>query len=312
VFNIYSSKLCTMDSGLTTIEEVCKNLLIVSIARLILAGVYRKRIAERLPDPVFKRFIDHVGIQGDKARKLYENLFYAIWHTMSFVSVILTLLKEEWFMKYWETWDAGHSCYGFPHHISQDVKSVYLLELAFWISCLLFLTVETVRKDTFEMAIHHVATISLIGLSYIFQYIRIGLLVMAIHDIGDIFLYSAKFFNYLNKVVVTNLLFGIFVIVFFISRLVIFPGVIRVAWGPVTGYIENISWRDHTGSILLPSLLVVLQMLHLMWFALIIRMVVRLLRNEKKQVEGDIRSDDEGTSPDQQDRDNLARTKKIE
>lgn len=268
----------------------------ISLLRLLVAGVYRKSVAERLPDPLFKRILPCETLKGERLRKLHENLYYAVWHTSSFALVISTLLKEEWFHSILSTWDFGYTCYEFPHYISPEANTVYLIELGFWISCLLFLTVETVRKDTPEMTLHHVATISLVAISHAYAYNRIGLVVMAIHDIGDIFLYSAKFFNYLNWSKVTNVLFGTFVIVFFISRLVIFPAVIRVAWGPVTGYIEEINWRDTPGSILLPSLLLVLQILHIMWFILIIRMVHRLARSEKRQVEGDIRSDDEVTS----------------
>jgi hypothetical protein len=281
------------------IKVVTYNALAISGLRLLVAGVYRKSIAERLPAPLFSRLLPSHGIKGEKIRKLYENLYYAIWHTMSFILVCVTMLKEDWFWKYLQSWDAGHTSYDFPHPVTDAVESVYLLELGFWISCLAFLSVETVRKDSLEMAIHHAATIALIGLSHAFGYNRIGLLVMAIHDIGDIFLYSAKFFNYLNFAVITNVLFGLFVVVFFLSRLVVFPSVILVAWGPVTGYVTAFDWRDHHGSLILPSLLLVLQALHVMWFVLILRMVMNMFRNEKKQVEGDIRSDDEGTSPEQ-------------
>jgi hypothetical protein len=275
------------------------NALAISGVRLAFAGVYRKSIAQRLPSPLFSRLLPSQGVKGEKIRKLYENLYYSIWHTVSFLLVTSTMLHEEWFLKYLQSWDAGHTCYGFPHNITGAVESVYLLELGFWISCMAFLSVETVRKDSLEMAIHHGATIALIGLSHAFGYNRIGLLVMAIHDVGDIFLYSAKFFNYLNFAIITNVLFGMFVVVFFISRLVVLPSVIFVAWGPVTGYIDAFDWRDHHGSLILPSLLVILQVLHVMWFFLILKMVLNMLKNEKKQVEGDIRSDDEGTSPEQ-------------
>lgn len=276
--------------------DVGVNFFFISIVRLLVAGVYRKSVAEKLPDPLFKRVVPSGSLKGERLRKLHENLYYAVWHTSSFVFVLSTLWKEGWFHSFLSTWDAGYTCYDFPHFVSSETRSVYLFELGFWISCLLFLTVETVRKDTAEMTLHHLATISLIAISHMYGYNRVGLVVMLIHDVGDIFLYSAKFCNYLNLNAITNVLFGMFVIVFFVSRLVVFPAVIRVAWGPVTGYIEQFNWRDHSGSILLPSLLLVLQILHIMWFVLIIRMVIRLAKNEKRQVDGDIRSDDEVTS----------------
>lgn len=282
-----------------TLGAISFNFSTISAVRLLFAGVYRKSIAQRLPKPLFGKILSSSGMKAEKVRKLYENLFYALWHTLSFALVVLTMMKEDWFHSYLATWDAGHSFYNFPHSTSRDVESLYLFELGFWISCLAFLSVETVRKDSLEMTIHHVTTIGLIALSHAFGYNRIGLLIMAIHDAGDIFLYAAKFFNYLNFVYLTNALFGLFVVVFFISRLLVFPSVIFVAWGPITGYVNAFDWREHNGSIILPSLLVVLQILHVMWFYLILRMVVNMFRNDKKQVEGDIRSDEEGTSPEQ-------------
>lgn len=280
-----------------SVSRIAVNFIGVSAFRISLAGVYRKSLADRIPDPLFKRFLSPPGLRVDKLRKLHENLFYAIWHFVSFVLVLSTLLRREWFLRYIESWDPGHAYYGFPHTITEDEESLYLFEFGFWFSCLGFLTVETIRKDAAEMALHHLATIALIGLSHLHGYHRFGFLIMALHDVGDIFLYSAKFFNYLGWGAVTNAFFGIFVLVFFISRLVIFPSLIWMTLGPLLGHFNEIDWRTQSGTISLPCLLLILLVLHVMWFGLIVRMVINILKTEKKQVEHDIRSDDEGTSP---------------
>jgi ceramide synthetase len=154
------------------------------------------------------------------------------------------------------------------------------------------MAVETVRKDFKEMLIHHVATIGLISLSHYFGFHRIGYVVLLIHDIGDIFLYSAKFFNYLKWNIITNILFGLFAIVFFAARLVAFPFVITTSWYATMGYVEGIDGNTIVGAPILPTLLTVLQVLHFMWFGLILRMVYRMLSN-KESSQKDIRSDDE-------------------
>ena len=46
---------------------------------------------------------------------------------------------------------------------------------------------------------------------------------MAIHDISDPFLESAKLFLYMNKIKIANIIFVIFVFIFVVSRLIIFP-----------------------------------------------------------------------------------------
>jgi hypothetical protein len=272
------------------------NILIISVVRLLFSGVYRSSIAALLPRPILHRFLSPTDMKEDKLRKLHENLWYTVWHTLSFVLVAKVLFYEDWAITMIKSQDYRWTINSYPHSMSSEIVLIYLMELAFWVSCLFFLAVETVRKDVVEMFVHHCSTVGLIALSYMYSYHRIGLTVMLIHDIGDIFLYSAKFFNYLRFKNLTNVLFVLFVVVFFIFRLVIFPQVIRVAWGPLTGFIENVTPDQFKGIYVLPSLLSVLQALHVMWFVLILRMLFRMLKAENKQVEGDIRSDEEGDS----------------
>ena len=265
----------------------------LSLVRILFSGVYRNSIAKMLPEPILKRFLSPQGMRHEKVRKLHENLWYALWHSSSFVALVALLLKQPWFVNYATTWDSRWIYSNFPHVISGAFERAYLVELGFWVSCLFFMAVETLRKDVVEMFVHHVTTILLIGLSYMYGFHQIGMVIMVVHDVGDIFLYSAKFFNYLNFPILTNALFGMFVLVFFVSRLVIFPQLVYLAWGPVTGFLPEIDYREYKGSLILPGLLAVLQSLHCMWFGLICRMVYRMLKAESKQVEGDIRSDDE-------------------
>ncbi len=44
------------------------------------------------------------------------------------------------------------------------------------------------RKDFWQMFIHHVTTISLMGFSWTCNLTRVGTLVLAVHDCADIFL----------------------------------------------------------------------------------------------------------------------------
>ena len=275
------------------VRSVIFNFTIISLVRLVFAGVYRGWIASALPKPVLQRVLVPEGMRTDKLRKLHENMWYSVWHTFSFTLVITTMASEDWFMNMVSSQDYRWTFYDYPHNMPEHIDDIYSVELAFWISCLFFLAVETVRKDFIEMLVHHASTIGLIGLSYAYSYHRIGLTIMAVHDVGDIFLYSAKFFNYLGLKFLTNTLFVIFVLVFFVFRLVVFPQLIRVTWGPLTGYLPNVPYDSFRGGIILPILLSTLLALHLMWFGLILKMVLHMFKAESKQVERDIRSEDE-------------------
>jgi len=271
------------------------SLLLISIARLCLAGVYRSSLASRLPKSLFGRILAPKFLTDDKKRKLHENVYYTIWHTLSFIIVLLAVSPEPWFRQMIASRDSGWSLYGWPHAFTHQETSLYMFELAFWVSCLLFMAVETVRKDFKEMLLHHIATIALISISYKYGFIRIGYVVLLVHDVGDIFLYSAKSFNYLKFERTTNILFGAFVVVFFVSRLVLFTFVLRSAWLGVLNYYPEMNRTVDKSAVILPLLLAVLQILHYMWFGLILRMIYRMVFMEKNS-QKDSRSDDESDS----------------
>ncbi len=268
------------------------SLIVISVLRLIFAGVYRQSLALRIPKPILSRVLNPKFLSDDKTRKLHENVYYTIWHSFSFVAVMFTVQEASWFKQMVASRETGWSIYGWPHSVSTRETSLYMVELAFWVSCLLFMAVETVRKDFKEMLIHHISTIGLISLSFMYGFTRIGFVVLLVHDIGDIFLYSAKSFNYLKKEPTTTILFGIFVVVFFISRLVIFTFVVKSAWLGCLNYYSDMNGIADYGARILPALLTVLQFLHYMWFVLILRMIYRMLFKAKNS-QKDIRSDDE-------------------
>ncbi|MED6284592.1 Ceramide synthase 2 [Characodon lateralis] len=163
----------------------------------------------------------------------------------------------------------------------------YMLELGFYGSLLLRIFVDVKRKDFKEQVIHHLATIFLLSFSYCANYIRIGTLVMLLHDSSDILLESAKMFNYGSGWRKTcDSLFVVFAVVFLVTRLVIFPSrIIRT-----TLLLSMEVFEPFTGYYLFNVLLMVLQALHIFWAGLILRMVFKFL---KGKLEKDERSDEE-------------------
>ncbi|XP_077955186.1 ceramide synthase 2 isoform X2 [Gasterosteus aculeatus] len=142
-------------------------------------------------------------------------------------------------------------------------------------------------QDFKEQVIHHLATIFLLSFSYCANYIRIGTLVMLLHDSSDILLESAKMFNYGTGWRKTcDTLFVVFAVAFLVTRLVIFPS--KILHTTLVLSIEE--FQPFFGYYLFNVLLMVLQALHIFWAGLIIRMVYKF---QKGKLEKDERSDEE-------------------
>jgi very-long-chain ceramide synthase len=80
---------------------------------------------------------------------------------------------------------------GYPHKQHEGIfKAYYLLQASYWSqqAIVLLLQLEKPRKDFKELVLHHVVTLSLIGLSYRFHFAKMGIAVYITHDISDFFL----------------------------------------------------------------------------------------------------------------------------
>jgi hypothetical protein len=67
------------------------------------------------------------------------------------------------------------------------VKYYTLVQLGYHFHSLVYMLLLTpIRNDFLEMMVHHVATIFLIGCSYLSNYWAPGALVAFVHDIGDV------------------------------------------------------------------------------------------------------------------------------
>lgn len=80
---------------------------------------------------------------------------------------------------------------GFPHRAHEGYfKAYYLLQASYWAqqAIVLCMLLEKPRKDFKELVLHHIVTLSLIGLSYRFHFTYMGVAVYITHDISDFFL----------------------------------------------------------------------------------------------------------------------------
>ncbi|KAG7488054.1 hypothetical protein MATL_G00029190 [Megalops atlanticus] len=221
-------------------------------------------------------------------KKFCEACWRFVFYLIAFLAGLASLINKPWF------WDQRECWHGYPQQpLAGSHYWYYITELGFYWSLLLCVSVDIKRKDFKEQIIHHIATIFLIGFSYCGNYVRIGTLVMLIHDSSDFLLESAKMFNYAGWRKTCDSLFIIFAVVFLVTRLVVFPS--KIIHTTLVLTLEV--FEPFCGYYIFNAFLLVLQALHIFWAWLILRMVYKFVFLGK--VERDERSDEESEVDDE-------------
>jgi hypothetical protein len=268
-----------------------------------------------LSELVFRtRLVDERPLSGPlQLKKWQEQAWQLAVHASFSVFELVILSDEEWWMKPETSW--------VPHPFEQrgkfrtDLQVFYVAQLAVWIyTCIVHRFVDERRKDYFVMYLHHIVTIALVGLSWAVGYMRIGLLVLFVHDTSDIFVDLLKMVNYLKLenrkgFFASEIAYVLCVLSWIYFRLYEYP--FRVLYGSLTvpytlllrtprksyGFLgleffpSDLPWHFH-----LNVMLLVLLLLHIYWFHLFLMIGYRILTESareasRQEYEGD--SDDE-------------------
>ncbi|XP_056401673.1 ceramide synthase 2 [Hyla sarda] len=223
-------------------------------------------------------------------KKFREASWRFAYYLLAFIGGLAVLMDKPWFHDLREVWKE------FPKQTMLPSQYwYYMISLGFYWSLLFRVAFDVKRKDFQEQIIHHVATIVLISFSWCANYIRVGTLVLIIHDASDFLLESAKMFNYAGWKETCNNLFVVFALVFIITRIIIFPfWILHCTWVyPLEIY------PPFFGYYFFNVMLWVLQCLHIFWAYLILGMAHKFLTGKLEQ---DDRSDkDETDIPDEDD-----------
>ncbi|KAF9573469.1 sphingosine N-acyltransferase lag1, partial [Lunasporangiospora selenospora] len=173
----------------------------------------------------------------------------------------------------------------------------HYVQFGFWLQQVFVLHIEVPRKDFWALLAHHIVTLLLIGGSALSNFWRAGNAVFVVMDVADILLAFSKSMKYLGvKAKICDCFFGVFMVSWLYTRHYMYAyilhgfmftayEIIPFEFDIMNGkwYIRELAWLPILG-------LALLQMLMIYWFALILRIVVKILKGQNAE---DERSDDE-------------------
>ncbi|XP_076461759.1 ceramide synthase 5-like [Babylonia areolata] len=220
-------------------------------------------------------------------KKFCESSWRCTYYAVIFCYGLYTLWDKPWL------WDTSYCWKGWPeHHVSNDVYWYYSVQAGFYMALSLSLFTDHKRKDFTEMIVHHFATLGLMFLSWMVNFTRVGTLVLLVHDCVDPIMEAAKMAKYVKKETLCTSLFVCFMLTWVLTRMMLFPfRIIRSTLfesGPYTGEF----YMYYTFNVLL----IVLQVLHIIWFYFILLIAKDGLF--EGQLKKDSRSSDESVSED--------------
>ncbi|KAI0321800.1 longevity assurance proteins LAG1/LAC1 [Amylostereum chailletii] len=225
---------------------------------------------------------------------------------------VIRFAEQGWvFVYYLAQWSFGLYVYinvpkdpwtGYPHtQLPGPVKLYYLVQMSFYLHAVLVLNAEARRKDHWQMNAHHIITIVLMGLSYTYNFTRVGCLITFIMDWCDIILPFAKMLRYLGYQTLCDGAFISFMISWLYTRTYLFtrvvistsvdaPRILPFDWRPEEGF--YFTKEAHMGFM---ALLISLEILQVFWCYLIFSVAYRVATGQGAD---DSRSDDEDENGD--------------
>ncbi|CAL8148045.1 unnamed protein product [Orchesella dallaii] len=195
-----------------------------------------------------------------------------ICYTASFGVGLYVMWDKPWF------WDINHCWYDFPHHgVPDDVWWYYVFGAGFYLSLLITQAFDAKRKDFWQMFVHHLTTISLMGFSWVCNFIRIGTLILIIHDCADVFLEAAKMCKYAKYDKLGDVIFAVFTLLWIGTRLGVYPL-----------YVLNSTLIEAPKIVpmfpayyIFNSMLIILLVLHTFWTYYILKVAVKAIVSGK-------------------------------
>lgn len=156
--------------------------------------------------------------------------------------------------------------------LNDNIMSFYYLQFGFHIAETIVHLVSPRRSDFMEMMIHHVATLSLVLYSMLYNRTNVGVLIMFLHDISDIPVYLCKAFSDTKFEITTIVSFVLLILGWIYFRI--------YALGMIIYELLLNSEGFHFG---MTCVLIVLYALHYYWLFLMFKIAYNMIFNKKME-----------------------------
>ncbi|KAK9276990.1 hypothetical protein L1049_006529 [Liquidambar formosana] len=252
---------------------------------------------------IFQKGQQRLEVETDERKKKLRKFKESAWKCIYFLSAELLALSviydEPWFTNTRYFWVGPGNQVWPDQKMKLKLKGLYMYAAGFYSYSIFALIFWETRRSDFGVSMgHHVATLILIVLSYIFSFARVGAVVLALHDGSDVFLEVGKMSKYSGAERTASFSFILFVLSWILLRLIYYP--FWVLWSTSYEVILTLDKEKHRvdGPIyyyLFNTLLFCLLFLHIYWWVLMYRMLVKQIQ-ARGQLSEDVRSGEYRTS----------------
>jgi len=214
----------------------------------------------------------------------YDKFDIAGWrvfvYTFTFIFGLWALWPEDWFL--------SNDAVGrkWPVEMPWRIEMYYMLSLGQYLHSTLLLFMQPKQSDFVEMLVHHAATLMLQIVSYLLSGHECGARLIIITDMTDPIMELGKCILYMGNRVIPDILFGVFSVLFIITRVFLYPYYcIAAAWK--FRYVNKGGlipfWHLCFGGVC------ILYVIFLFWTGIILRMAYNIYI--KGEEVGDVRDD---------------------
>jgi len=118
----------------------------------------------------------------------------------------------------------GAQFFELPKQIhSPDLYLYYFVEFGYyWQGTLTLVFFDRHLSDFWVMLLHHISTLILVGGSQWLGYMRVGAVILWLHDCCDPILNLGKLFHYCKSEAISTLLFVVLILSWIVTRLILF------------------------------------------------------------------------------------------